>query len=271
MDEVQIHRTPNELGFAMLDAIAVGDLKEGEIPSELYFAEGLCGRRSIGAANHVVVTQKHKKQHLTIALRGHCFVADESGERKEIHAPGVWVTEAGTQRSIYCVTEVEWITVHANPENLRDESELEKAYCENPFPEYRVIAADKADYKAVLMESGISEEFARAASEFLPDQITDAQDGVYVGPSPREGMGVFADKEFVDGDLIGAIRKGYMRTQMGRYMNHSAMPNARFILSGDGIDVIATMPIFQGEEITVDYRNARDVSMEANLGLEIPL
>lgn len=119
-----LRSTPDDLGRAMLHDIAAGEL-QGFVPDVThYHAAGLYGRRIFVPANCVVVTLKHLQQHLTIALTGRCTVVDEQGNRTEVVAPAVWVTEAGTQRSVYTHEDTEWITVHQT--DVTDVAELER-------------------------------------------------------------------------------------------------------------------------------------------------
>lgn len=264
MDEIQIHRTPNELGFAMLEAISGGDIQEGSFPLEHHFAEGLYGRRIFCSAGSVIVTMKHLQQHLSIALKGHCTVVDEHGKKKEVFAPNVWVTEAGTQRSIYCHTDVEWITVHANPDGIEDVEEIETSFAENPFPEFRKVIADKKDYLLVLDELGITEPEARFISEQTHDRIEDDEIDIKIAPSNRQGLGVFASKKFEPDDFVAVVRIGNKRQNSGRYMNHSANPNVKYVLVGDEVHAIAINEIKPEAEILVNYRDVKQIAIKAN-------
>ena len=59
-----------------------------------------------------MITAVHKKEHITIALKGHSVIVDEVGDRKDIIAPCVFITKPGTQRAVYAINDVEWVTVH---------------------------------------------------------------------------------------------------------------------------------------------------------------
>jgi quercetin dioxygenase-like cupin family protein len=118
-------RTPDDLGLSMIEAISYGHLDRYEPPLSHYFAPGLYGRRIYVDAGVTVVTMKHKTDHISIALKGRCVVVDGEGNRKIVEAPDVWVTHAGTQRSVYCETDTEWVTVHTNPDNITDVDTLE--------------------------------------------------------------------------------------------------------------------------------------------------
>jgi hypothetical protein len=79
--------------------------------------------------------------------------------------------------------------------------------------------------------------------------------GLKVRDSKIEGKGLFADKEFNEGDIIGIAHINDVATSMiGRFHNHSDNPNAHSISIGNKRYLAALRPLMKGEEITVDYR-----------------
>jgi hypothetical protein len=81
--------------------------------------------------------------------------------------------------------------------------------------------------------------------------------------SQREGLGIFSKLNFQKGTAIVPARMDGKRTPAGRYTNHSANPNAIFTkLDGDHIALVAEKDIEAGDEITVDYRQARNEAIK---------
>ena len=109
-------------------------LVELDVPIDHYHAEGLYGRRMYAPANTLIISKVHCSQQFTIALKGKCRVLDQDGNKYDIEAPSVFVTEKGTQRAIYCYDDVEWITVHASDSTDIDEIE-ERIFCDS-FEEF---------------------------------------------------------------------------------------------------------------------------------------
>lgn len=101
-----------KLKKTMESAINTGELQQVEFPLEHYFTPTQYARRIFVPAGATVVTAVHKSEHMTIALKGHCVVVDEHGDRSDVVAPAVFVTKPGTQRAVYAVTDTEWVTVH---------------------------------------------------------------------------------------------------------------------------------------------------------------
>ena len=101
-----------------------------------------------------------------------------------------------------------------------------------------------------------------------------ARRAYYTGASSIHGKGVFAGRDFVEGDLIGVFEGeetgedgehvlwiddeesgriyGLRGTNDLRFVNHSSRPNAEF----DGERLIALSAIHTDEEITFHYGDA---------------
>ena len=224
-----------------------------EAPVEHFHANGLYGRKVYGIpAGTTIITKVHLSQHITIALKGVCTVYAQDGVKRIVRAGEVFITEPGTQRAIYCHDDqVEWLTVHAS--SLNEVADIEhELFCDN-FKEYD----DRFDYKRFLIEFGLTESIARLISESTDDQTTEHDtDNVTIKASDIQGKGVFAAIDFAAGDYVGLARVNDLRTQIGRYTNHSIKPNCVFEICDNSVKVIAKTSIYAGEEITVDYRNA---------------
>jgi quercetin dioxygenase-like cupin family protein len=107
-----------------------------------YHTPELYGRRIVVPTGVVFTTKVHKSDHIAVCLRGHIVIMKEDGSRFEVKAPDVFITPKGTQRFIYVVDEVEWLTVHACKE--QDMDRVEKALVCNTMEEYnRMLEAPK--------------------------------------------------------------------------------------------------------------------------------
>ena len=77
-----------------------------------------------------------------------------------------------------------------------------------------------------------------------------------------QGKGIFATAPIMIGEIIFPARLDNMRTQAGRYANHSINPNAEMIKIDSNIYLKSKRFIHGckggelGEEITIDYRQA---------------
>jgi hypothetical protein len=129
--------SPQEVGEAMVRAIAAGDLVQTVQPVEHLRAGRVYVRHIFCKAGDLIVTMRHKSEHVTEAVKGECFVADGKSEPVRIVAPKRWVTQPGTMRTVYCVTDVEWSTHHDVPIEIQDIDEVERFLADDTFAEQK--------------------------------------------------------------------------------------------------------------------------------------
>ncbi len=215
----------------------------------------------------------HKEPCFNVVLEGRGMIV-LNGELKEVVAPCTMVSEPGEQKIGLITETMRWLTVH--PTNETDLEKLEdllliksEAYIRwkaaiNP----EKIATDHASYLGVIEEAGFTPEQVLAITRITSDNIDAPAEeigNVYFVPSPIDGIGTFAAKVFQPGEFIGSARIAGKRTPIGRLCNHSARPNteARRTNQGD-IAFFATDVIHIGVEVTLDYRQTRQVSQFQN-------
>ena len=111
------------------------------------------------------------------------------------------------------------------------------------------------DFPAFLAEIGLTQAQMDAAAASMPRPLSrmDAED-YFVAPSEIQGFGCFALKD-IDG-LIARLRTGDDWHEAGRFINHSATPNA--VASMQDGNMVAHGNVARGDEITLDYRQVRD-------------
>lgn len=105
----------------------------------------------------------------------------------------------------------------------------------------------------VLKEYLKSKEFLEIAGPVVDEK----NENYKVSESNIDGFGVFSNKAFKKGDVIGYGRLSGTRTLAGRYTNHSDINNANFyyIENNEDAKLICEKDISIGEEILVNYRN----------------
>lgn len=124
------------LKSCMERAIDMGEIQQIDFPLDHYFTGTQYARRIYMPAGSTVVSAVHKTEHITIALKGHCVVVDETGDRQDIVAPAVFVTQPGTQRALYIVSDAEWVTIHTYEEKDRTPEGVRKALVCESMDEY---------------------------------------------------------------------------------------------------------------------------------------
>ena len=82
-------------------------------------------------------------------------------------------------------------------------------------------------------------------------------EGVKVKESKINGLGIIAVNPIKKDSIVGlaTINKAY-KTILGRYTNHSSIPNCRFQILNNGDFVMVSLKnIKVGEELIVDYKD----------------
>lgn len=106
-------------------------------PVQHHRVSGLYGREATAFANSCVVSYVHKVDHFTFILEGQAFVTDQAGNRQFVEAPAFFITRAGTQRAIFAITDIKWVTVHPDHGTTEaDNDRMEEIMCCETFEEY---------------------------------------------------------------------------------------------------------------------------------------
>lgn len=240
------------------------------------FGPGVYIREVRLPAGILAVGHHQNFEHVNIMLEGRVTILNDNGTTTELVAPTIFTGKPGRKVG-YVHEDVVWLNVYPTTET--DVEKLEAKYItkSDTWMEgngQRLLtfqtSIDRDDYAAALAEFGLTEEIARSQSENTDDMM-ELPDGGYkikLAPSNIEGKGLFATADIGDGEVIAPARISGMRTIAGRYTNHSATPNARMERAGNSdINLVATRPIagcrggFDGEEITIDYRQARALTL----------
>lgn len=129
---------------------AVSDLPNAMTEEELeakynehYFAPGMYGRLMHIPKDMVVVGKIHFHAHINVIIKGLVKVVTEFDDTI-YEGPRIWVSEPGTKRAVYALEDTDWLTVHTNPDDVRDIRKLEA----------QIIAPDFATYDRLRIEHG---------------------------------------------------------------------------------------------------------------------
>lgn len=129
LNKVKKLRTDIPVPYEMLQDIQTRMMKQigrprGGDQTAHMWCKGLYSRQFFQPAGQVLVSLTHKNQNFFFMLQGHCFIGTPEGTA-EVEAPYMTVTQPGTKRIIYAVTDCVYVTVHANPDNETDLIKLE--------------------------------------------------------------------------------------------------------------------------------------------------
>lgn len=113
-----------------------------------------------------------------------------------------------------------------------------------------------SDYDQMLKDIGVSEEHVQQVTNQC-EVIEFDNETYYKSNSKIHGEGVFANKDIKSKSIIGlATIDNFIKTTLGRFVNHSSDKNARFyILKNKDLVLVAETNISKDDEILVDYRD----------------
>jgi hypothetical protein len=252
-------------------------LPQVECPVVHHFGPGVAIREVFMPAGTFAIGHRQRFEHMNIMLRGRVLMLQDDGGVRELCAPMLFVGKPGRKIG-YVVEDMVWQNVYAT--ELRDAAAIEDHFLEKSEgwvaseSERMTLEAlrcqvDRVDFLRALEEFGFDPAVVRAQSECLDDQcqLPAGSYKMMISASPIEGRGVFVTAPVEPGEVIAPARVGGKRTPVGRYTNHSRVPNAVMVLrEGGDIDLVATRRIDgcrgggSSEEVTIDYRQALALS-----------
>lgn len=238
-----------------------------------HFGPGIYIREVSMAAGLFAIGHRQTQEHVNIMLKGKVLMLNDDGSTKELVAPLMFTGKPGRKIG-YILEDVVWQNVYATEE--RDVEVLESMFLDKSAVwqdlEARRLGAlrkehvsDRDDFQRMLNESGFTAHAVQHQSENTEDQCPMPQGSwkVKTGQSPIQGTGVFLTMHAEDNEILGPARVNGLRTPLGRYVNHSASPNARMELLPNGdIQLVTSRRIYgctgglDGDEVTIDYRQA---------------
>jgi hypothetical protein len=255
-----------------------------EMPVIHRFGPSLYIREISMPAGTMAIGHYQKYPHLNIMLKGRVKMLNENGTMTEMVAPLMFVGNPGRKIG-YVLEDMVWQNIYATDETDVDKLEdwlIEKSPQWIASEEQRLAVnwleheEDRQDYFKFLTEIGYTEEMARREVDDDTDFISISTPKLQLGVSPISGKGLFASAHISAGEVISLARIGHKRTIAGRYANHSIKPNAEMVVGENGdMLLVATQEISGkrggqlGDEITVNYRQAKQVALQANELLEM--
>jgi hypothetical protein len=246
-----------------------------DCPVVHHFGPGICIREVFMPAGTLAIGHRQKYDHLNLLLRGKVMVTNDDGEAQLLSAPMIFVGKPGRKIG-YVVEDMVWQNIYAT--DLKNSDEVESYFIEKSEDwltdyeakfavEQTARTADRIDYLMMLEQTGLDAETVRQQVENTDDQIWVDNSVTRVSDSPIDGKGLFVTHPINAGDIICEARVGGLRTQAGRFTNHSLFPNAEMVMKPNGdIDLVALVD-FEGckggsigVEATIDYRQALALS-----------
>lgn len=254
------------------------ELPQVDCPVTHKFSPGLYIRELFMPAGTFAIGHYQNYRHFNVMLKGRVMVLNQDGSKTELVAPLSFTAEPGRKIG-YVIEDMIWQNIY--PTTVTDIEKLEAHYLTKSdtwqidHEEKQKLLElereeDRKDYLKMLEYLGVTHEQVLAESENEADQINLnlEERKITISDSPIQGKGIFATTKIHDGEIISLARFNGFRTQAGRYTNHAKNPNAKMINAEGDIYLIAIRDIEGckggelGEEITIDYRQARDESLK---------
>ncbi len=225
-----------------------------------YFAPGMYAREMWIPADCLITGKIHLTEHLNILSQGRVSVSNK-GESVTMEAPYTFVSPIGTKRAIYAHEDSTWTTFHVT--DLTDVDEIEEETIADNFQQLDGLLA-RQDYERFLLEFNLSEEDVQEVTH-ATDVAVIKSDKFIVAESEIDGYGLFPVGKTREGDVIAPALLDGVKTEAGRFTNHSGEPNAKMVVvDKNNINLVATKQI-SDEEITTDYRETLRVQgLEGN-------
>jgi hypothetical protein len=103
----------------------IKEYPQHEFQTRHYFADGIYVREILIPAGVMLTGKIHKTAHVNIVSQGELLVWTEQG-MKRIRAPYTFVSQPGTKRVGWAVSDTIWSTIHPNLDSTQDLAELER-------------------------------------------------------------------------------------------------------------------------------------------------
>jgi hypothetical protein len=100
--------------------------EQTELPLKHSFAPGVYAREMEIPAGTLLIGKIHKHRHHNFLMKGSIIVLTETNGVELLQAPLMIVSEEGTQRIGYAVTDTIWTTIHENKDNSEDLDVIEQ-------------------------------------------------------------------------------------------------------------------------------------------------
>jgi quercetin dioxygenase-like cupin family protein len=241
--EANLRRKIDQLQDVMLA------MPQVEMPVTNMFAGGVYSRELFIPKGTVLIGKVHLTDHFNICLKGDLTFLTVDGP-KRIVGPTMFVAPAGTKKLAYANEDSIWINMH--PALSDDPEQIVDALTVIKFSDYDRLMS-KADLEHKVAMFGYTPERMHELSVDPTTLDETPLDGVEVKDSDLHGQGLFATKDYVQGDVICLAMRDNKRTLAGRYSNHSPVPNANIVWQDSELVLVALQDIQAGDELTTDY------------------
>lgn len=246
------------------------DMPQAECPLYHRFGPNIYIRELHMKAGTIAVGHKQRFEHINILLKGKVLMFNPDETTVTLEAPLFFIGKPG-QKVGYVLEDVVWQNIYATTEtdietieNIfldKDSSVVNSQLKLNVEQKLNVIEM-QADYLDLLDELQITEE--QVQKQVNLDNICNyvLPENIQIAKSPIHGKGIFATAFIPKNTKIALGKINNQRTLIGRYTNHSNVPNCKMVLLDNGdiemhsiVDITGCLGGQLGDELTVNYRD----------------
>jgi len=251
--------------------VAMLEMEQAECSVVHRFGPGICIREVSIPAGTLAIGHHQNFEHTNIMLKGHVTILNDDGSTTEMDAtesPIFYIGKPGRKIG-YIHTDMVWQNIYATEETdidaIEDHFVTKSDGWQASIEQNKGLLklqhmTDTNDYQVMLDELGITDESLRTDKEI---KLPCGGYKIKISDSEIEGKGLFATAPISVGEKIADALIYGVQTIAYRYANHSKTPNAKMVSRvNNNIYLEAIRDIsgchggFDGEEITVDYRDS---------------
>lgn len=238
-------------------------MPQADCPVAHHFGPGVYVRELSMKAGTWAIGHRQKFEHLNILLQGAVRMVNEDGSTTDLHAPMIFTGQPGRKVG-YVLKDMVWLNVYAADE--RDVEALEARFVEKSEAWLELAGARLEQQRREREADRL--DFTAQPTDPVRGLDIDAGATALVRPSAIHGMGVFVPATVEAFHTVGCAVSEGVRSALGRYLNHSATPNAILVRRPEGdVDIVALTQIRGpqggqlGDEVTIDYEQAERLFM----------
>lgn len=227
---------------------AVESMPQVPCPVTHFFAPGIYVREMFIPAATIAIGHCQRTQHLCTLVSGIAVFYKEDEPPVKIMGPTTFLSGKG-HKVVYALTDIKVQNCYPNPDNIRDQDELQKLFVEN---------IGRFDRRLTGPEHG--EPKRKIKIDNAVDLPPGFETAINIRKSNIHGKGVFASWPFAPGEYIAPYELAGQNTIIAKYLNHSYENNCKVIDLIDGEKIlIAETPILgdlgdsKGQELTINY------------------
>lgn len=192
-----------------------------------------------------ITSRVYKRSYVDIMVSGDITITDSNGTYR-LTGFNLLEGTSGRKRAGYAHEETRWITVHDSFDIVKNPLEDISLETLNDHDKFRA-EEDKKSFQLFLEKNNLDTEIVKSQSEI--EAYNPINGDYYLDDSAIHGKGVFTSRPFRAGETIGPIAIEGVKTQLGRYVNHSKYPNVAHFHG----DLIAIRCIDSAKEMLIDY------------------